>query len=234
MPQSRMSPALIAIDWGSSSFRAYLLSADGEVLEEMASGDGIASVAEGAYPATLRRLVGRWLEANPTLPVIASGMVGSRHGWREAPYVPCPAGARDVAERLTAVEAEGPAGRARAGPVLRGRGRRGRDAGRGDGNLRRRRRRRKDHRAARLAFQMGEDRRRARRRFQDVYHRRTVRRAARPHRRRRLRQGGARQRARTGVRARGRARRGGGGRQDEVRPAWPPVRRARAAADEQA
>ena len=102
-----MSPALIAIDWGSSSFRAYLLSADGEVLEEIASGDGIASVAAGAYPATLRRLVGRWLDANPSLPVIASGMVGSRHGWREAPYVPCPAGPRDVAERLTAVEAEG-------------------------------------------------------------------------------------------------------------------------------
>ena len=48
-----MSPALIAIDWGSSSFRAYLLSPDGEVLEEIASGDGIASVAAGAYPATL-------------------------------------------------------------------------------------------------------------------------------------------------------------------------------------
>ena len=102
-----MSPALIAIDWGSSSFRAYLLSADGKVLEEMASGDGIASVAAGAYPATLRRLVGPWLDANPSLPVIASGMVGSRHGWREAPYVPCPAGPRDVAARLTAVEADG-------------------------------------------------------------------------------------------------------------------------------
>jgi 2-dehydro-3-deoxygalactonokinase len=101
-----MSPALIAIDWGSSSFRAYLLSPDGQVLEEIASSDGIASVAAGAYPATLRRLLGRWLEANPSLPVIASGMVGSRHGWREAPYVPCPAGPRDVAERLTEVEAD--------------------------------------------------------------------------------------------------------------------------------
>jgi 2-dehydro-3-deoxygalactonokinase len=102
-----MSPALIAIDWGSSSFRAYLVSAGGEVVEEIASGDGIASVAAGAYPATLRRLVGRWLDANPSAPTIASGMVGSRHGWREAPYVPCPAGPRDVAERLTAVEADG-------------------------------------------------------------------------------------------------------------------------------
>ena len=102
-----MSPALIAIDWGSSSFRGYLMSRGGEVLEETASGDGIGSVAAGEYPATLRRLVGHWLDANPALPVIASGMVGSRHGWREAPYLACPAGPRDVAERLTAVEANG-------------------------------------------------------------------------------------------------------------------------------
>ena len=55
-------------------------------------GDGIGSVAAGAYPATLKRLIGHWLDAHPSLPVIASGMVGSRHGWREAAYVKCPAG----------------------------------------------------------------------------------------------------------------------------------------------
>ena len=102
-----MSPALIAIDWGSSSFRAYLMSGEAEVLDEVASGDGIGSVEPGAYPATLRRLVGRWLEAHPSLPVIASGMVGSRHGWREAAYVKCPAGPRDIASHLTQVEAYG-------------------------------------------------------------------------------------------------------------------------------
>ncbi len=102
-----MPPALIAVDWGSSSFRAYLMSAGGEVLDETASGDGVASVAAGAYPATLERLIGRWLGANPSAPVIASGMVGSRHGWREAPYVRCPAGPHDVAQRLTTVEADG-------------------------------------------------------------------------------------------------------------------------------
>ena len=102
-----MSPALIAIDWGSSSFRAYLMSLDAEVLDEFASGDGIGSVAAGAYPATLKRLIGGWLDAHPSLPVIASGMVGSRHGWREAAYVKCPAGPPDVAMRLTEVEADG-------------------------------------------------------------------------------------------------------------------------------
>jgi 2-dehydro-3-deoxygalactonokinase len=102
-----MSPALIAIDWGSSSFRAYLLSPGGEVLDEVASGDGIGSVVAGAYPATLLRLVGRWLDAHASLPVIASGMVGSRNGWREAAYIRCPAGPREVAARLTTVEADG-------------------------------------------------------------------------------------------------------------------------------
>ncbi len=34
-------------------------------------------------------------------------MVGSRHGWREAPYVKCPAGPRDVAAHLIQVEANG-------------------------------------------------------------------------------------------------------------------------------
>jgi 2-dehydro-3-deoxygalactonokinase len=102
-----MSPALIAIDWGSSSFRAYLMAPHAEVLDEVASGDGIGSVAAGAYPATLKRLIGSWLDAHPSLPVIASGMVGSRHGWREAAYVKCPAGPPDVAAHLTQVEADG-------------------------------------------------------------------------------------------------------------------------------
>jgi 2-dehydro-3-deoxygalactonokinase len=102
-----MPPVLIAIDWGSSSFRAYLMSPDAHVLDEVASGDGIGSVAAGAYPATLKRLIGRWLEAHPSLPVVASGMVGSRHGWREAAYVTCPAGPSEVAAQLTPVEADG-------------------------------------------------------------------------------------------------------------------------------
>jgi len=100
-------PALIAIDWGSSSFRAYLMSGAGEVLDEVASADGIGAVAAGVYPGTLTRLIGRWLDAHPSLPVIASGMVGSRHGWREAPYAPLPAGPRDIASRLVEVEAGG-------------------------------------------------------------------------------------------------------------------------------
>ena len=115
---NHLSPVLIAIDWGSSSFRAYLMSPVAEVLDEVASGDGIGSVAAGAYPATLKRLIGQWLKAHPSLPLIASGMVGSRNGWREAAYVKCPAGPSDVAARLTQVEADGRRVHLAAGPLL--------------------------------------------------------------------------------------------------------------------
>jgi 2-dehydro-3-deoxygalactonokinase len=99
------APALIGIDWGSSSFRAYRMSNEGAILDEIASNDGVSTVAPNAFPETLARLVARWLEDDRPLPIIASGMVGSRHGWREAPYVRCPAEARAIAANLIAVEA---------------------------------------------------------------------------------------------------------------------------------
>jgi len=102
---SEHTPALIALDWGSSSFRAYLMSRDGAVLDEIESADGVSTIAPYAFPATLERLAGGWFFAHPGLPIIASGMVGSRHGWREAPYVRCPAQPRDIAANLIAVGA---------------------------------------------------------------------------------------------------------------------------------
>src|SRR5271166_1266846 len=99
------APALIAIDWGSSSFRAYLMARDGAVVDEIASADGVSTVAPGAFADVLRRLVGGWLDAHADLPIVASGMVGSRHGWREAPYVKCAADPRDIAASLVAVPA---------------------------------------------------------------------------------------------------------------------------------
>jgi 2-dehydro-3-deoxygalactonokinase len=102
---SHTEPALITVDWGSSSFRASLVAYDGRILDDISSADGVSTVAPGSFPATLERLAGHWFVAHPRLPVIASGMVGSRHGWREAPYVRCPASASDIAASLIIVEA---------------------------------------------------------------------------------------------------------------------------------
>jgi 2-dehydro-3-deoxygalactonokinase len=100
-----MPPALIAVDWGSSSFRAYLMAGDGAIIDEIASTDGVSTIAKDTFPDTLRRLVGDWLDAYPNASVLASGMVGSRHGWREAPYVQCPANPAQIAASLVEVRA---------------------------------------------------------------------------------------------------------------------------------
>lgn len=95
-------PDLIAIDWGTSSFRAWLLGAGGAVLDEVLSGPGILSVPDGHFDAALEAALGHWLSTNPDLPVIASGMITSRNGWIETPYLPLPLDARSLADALTA------------------------------------------------------------------------------------------------------------------------------------
>jgi 2-dehydro-3-deoxygalactonokinase len=83
---------LLAVDWGSSRLRAYLLGAGGEVLDTRASEAGASTLGSGAsgFEAALQSLTVDWLHAHPGLPSIACGMVGSAHGWREAPYAECP------------------------------------------------------------------------------------------------------------------------------------------------
>ena len=88
---------MIAVDWGTSSFRAYRLGAQGEVLERRSSGDGILAVKD--FPSVLDQRVGDWKER----PIVMSGMVGSRQGWKEAPYVACPAGFEEIGKGMQKV-----------------------------------------------------------------------------------------------------------------------------------
>jgi 2-dehydro-3-deoxygalactonokinase len=90
---------LVALDWGTSSLRAARLDADGAVLEERQSGDGILNVPAGGFPAAFRRAVKGWPVERTTL-CLASGMVGSRQGWLEAPYCRCPAGPEELAAHV--------------------------------------------------------------------------------------------------------------------------------------
>jgi 2-dehydro-3-deoxygalactonokinase len=91
------TPALIALDWGTSSLRAYLLDRAGAVLDSGSSDQGILAAAATGFDAVFEQHAGRWLAAHGPLPVIASGMIGSRQGWVEAPYCDCPAAAHDIA-----------------------------------------------------------------------------------------------------------------------------------------
>ncbi|MDT0684395.1 2-dehydro-3-deoxygalactonokinase [Roseicyclus sp. F158] len=81
----------IAVDWGSTRFRAWSMGADGDVLDSVESDTGLKAVEGGRFEAALMTACGDWLARDPGLPVLMSGMVGSRAGWKEAPYCLCPA-----------------------------------------------------------------------------------------------------------------------------------------------
>jgi len=90
---------LIAIDWGTSSLRGARLDAQGAALDERASLQGILNVPPGGFEAVFQATFGDWMDSPDTLCLI-SGMAGSRQGWREASYCPCPSGASDIAAAL--------------------------------------------------------------------------------------------------------------------------------------
>ena len=93
-----MQRKLLAVDWGTSSLRGALLNSEGVVLEKRAFPQGILQVAHGQFQHVFEQRFGDWMSAE-TLCLI-SGMAGSRQGWREAPYCPCPSGFQDIAQHL--------------------------------------------------------------------------------------------------------------------------------------
>lgn len=93
-------PSHIVVDWGTTSLRAFLISPDGTIGDRLESEQGIQFIAEGAYEAELSKTVSKWIDAHGILPVLALGMVTSRNGWVEVPYISCPATAADLAEGI--------------------------------------------------------------------------------------------------------------------------------------
>ena len=96
---------LIGVDWGTTRLRAYLIGADGWPVARKDSDDGLLNVKDGDFAGVLERTVGPWREDAPEdTPVLLSGMVGSRQGWVEAPYVGVPATAEALAAHCATVE----------------------------------------------------------------------------------------------------------------------------------
>ena len=96
--------ALIAIDWGSTHRRIYVLDGDGQVLARRHDARGITApgpIDHAGEVATIR--AGVRAEFGD-LPVLAAGMIGSARGWVEVPYRPCPTGLDALAEALHWVE----------------------------------------------------------------------------------------------------------------------------------
>jgi len=92
-----VSARLIGLDWGSTHLRAYLYGAGGTVLEQRALPYGIRQLPAGGFAQAFQEAVAEW----PDEPAIACGMVGSRNGWHEVPYLDTPADVANLAHALT-------------------------------------------------------------------------------------------------------------------------------------
>jgi 2-dehydro-3-deoxygalactonokinase len=82
-------PAYAAVDWGTSSFRLWLIGDDGGVLGERRSGEGMTTAASAGFAEVLQSHLSA-LSAPNDIPVIVCGMAGARQGWVEAGYIDTP------------------------------------------------------------------------------------------------------------------------------------------------
>jgi 2-dehydro-3-deoxygalactonokinase len=88
--------SFIAVDWGTTNRRGYLIEPGGRMTDEMEDDRGILAVGHHGFDAAVAELKGRLGER----PLLMAGMIGSNRGWVEAPYVPCPAGLPELAQNL--------------------------------------------------------------------------------------------------------------------------------------
>ena len=106
-----MPAQLIALDWGTSSLRAYKLGSGGQVLEQRSLASGIMHLpseprliagvhSSNGFELAFDAACGDWLDAQPDLPVIACGMVGSAQGWSEAAYRNTPVDVSSLGQAL--------------------------------------------------------------------------------------------------------------------------------------
>jgi 2-dehydro-3-deoxygalactonokinase len=92
----RWTEGFIAVDWGTTNRRAYRIDRSGKCVDEFEDHKGVLSVADGGFPAAVAEIRQRLGDH----PLLLAGMVGSNRGWKEAPYVPCPAGLDELAKNL--------------------------------------------------------------------------------------------------------------------------------------
>jgi 2-dehydro-3-deoxygalactonokinase len=122
-------PAFLALDWGTTNLRAWLVADDGSVSQMQELPFGVSRIGKGEAAATFHDKIRPAMKADG-LPTIIAGMAGSTLGWVEAPYVDCPADADSLSAQLTVIQGEDPP--VAIVPGLRGHGVDGPDVMRGE------------------------------------------------------------------------------------------------------
>ena len=92
----RWTEGFIGVDWGTTNRRAYLIDSGGKRIDEFEDARGVLAVAKGGFADAIAEIRARLGDK----PLLLAGMIGSNRGWKEAPYVPAPAGIDDLAGKL--------------------------------------------------------------------------------------------------------------------------------------
>ncbi|MGJ8526946.1 2-dehydro-3-deoxygalactonokinase [Maritalea sp.] len=81
----------IALDWGTTHFRAWAMGPGGQILDHVKSDQGMGSLKQDQFEPVFIQQIEPWL-AGRTNPLIAfaCGMVGAKQGWIEAAYLSTP------------------------------------------------------------------------------------------------------------------------------------------------
>lgn len=98
--------SFVGVDWGTSSFRLWLLSRDGTALAESRGPEGMLHCATAGFQPVLDKHLAA-AGADPDLPVLICGMAGARQGWLEAPYVRTPVTLDRLHEHTVRVPVDG-------------------------------------------------------------------------------------------------------------------------------
>lgn len=97
----RWPDTFIAVDWGTTNRRAYLIGEGRRRIDEMEDGRGVLSVPRGAFGKAVEEI----RERLGDLPMLLAGMAGSTRGWMDAPYLPAPLGLAELIEGMVWAEA---------------------------------------------------------------------------------------------------------------------------------
>ncbi|WP_312981780.1 2-dehydro-3-deoxygalactonokinase [Atlantibacter sp.] len=92
-----MSKNWLAVDWGTTNFRAWLMH-NAEVVFVINAPCGLLQVENGQFEAALQTPIAPWTAEYGALPVLMAGMVGSQQGWVNVPYCEGRADAQQLAK----------------------------------------------------------------------------------------------------------------------------------------
>lgn len=92
MSTDKIRTEWIAVDWGITNLRVWVMGNEGTLIAEVGSAKGIGALAQSEFEPALLELIAPYLSDDRVVPVLCAGMVGAREGWQKPSYVatPCP------------------------------------------------------------------------------------------------------------------------------------------------